>query len=225
MRVAAVCTVHELFEVPQRGLMSGIDKRPISGPLDVRTHGVWGDIQGDRENHGGLFKAVYAYSREARETLAAREGCPMPDGFFGENLVTTGWDIDDAEIGERWAVGECEFEVTCPRTPCLTFSVRVGREGFTRRFSEFGKPGVYLKVLREGYVRAGDEVTRVYRPGHGVSIADAFRGLDASQARALLEWSMRTRTVVYASLARRAMTAAQGDVVMDPALISDGRGH
>src|SRR5690625_5482139 len=66
-RIAAVCTVAELFPVPERDLMSGIDKRPVQGPITLLPHGVLGDVQGDRENHGGIFKAVYAFSREVRE--------------------------------------------------------------------------------------------------------------------------------------------------------------
>src|SRR5690625_2316792 len=49
-RIAAVCTVAELFPVPERDLMSGIDKRPVQGPITLLPHGVLGDVQGDREN-------------------------------------------------------------------------------------------------------------------------------------------------------------------------------
>ena len=31
-------------------------------------------VQGDREHHGGIFKAVYAYARETREAFAAERG-------------------------------------------------------------------------------------------------------------------------------------------------------
>ena len=72
-RIAAVCTVAQLFPVPDRSLMSGIDKRPAEGPVTLLTHGVLGDVQGDREHHGGIFKAVYAYARETREAFAAVE--------------------------------------------------------------------------------------------------------------------------------------------------------
>ena len=40
------------------------------GPVTLLTHGVLGDVQGDSEHHGGIFKAVYAYSREVREAFA-----------------------------------------------------------------------------------------------------------------------------------------------------------
>src|SRR5699024_6067858 len=121
-RVAAVCSVAQLYPVPDRGLMSGIDKRPVPGPMRLQTHGVLGDVQGDRANHGGIFKAVYADAREAREAYALERGQDLPDGAFGENLVTVGQDTDEAVIGERWRIGTAELEATCPRNPCGTFS-------------------------------------------------------------------------------------------------------
>ena len=47
-----------------RALMSGIGKRSVAGPLDVRPLGLAGDEQADLSVHGGLSKAVYAYPSE-----------------------------------------------------------------------------------------------------------------------------------------------------------------
>ncbi len=228
--VAAVCTVDSLYPVPSRGLVSGIDKRPINEPLRVLRHGVWGDVQGDREHHGGLFKAVYAYSRETREELARLEGHTgqWADGFFGENLVIAGADASEVVIGERWKVGSAELEGTCQRTPCATFSARIGDRSFPRRFTEFGKPGAYFRVVKEGEISAGDGIEVLVRPEHGVTIGDAFRGLNVEQAAALLDWSEATNTVLYLSLARACLTAVarEGQSREFPAtLMSDGRGN
>ena len=38
-------------------------------------------------------------------------------------------------------------------------------------------PGTYLSVVRPGFVSAGDPVTVVDRPAHGVTIAQVFRAL------------------------------------------------
>lgn len=226
--LAAVCTVAELFPVPSRGgLVSGIDKRPVAGPVSVLRHGIWGDVQGDREHHGGVFKAVYAYAREAREELAAREGTPMPDGFFGENLVICGMDVDAAVIGEQWRIGAVCLRVTCPRTPCRTFAERMGERAWPRRFTEFGRPGAYLMVLQEGEITPGDEVTVESVPDHAVTIAQVFAGLEPEQAVALLDWSESSGTVLYESQARAALTVLEraGRPRTFPAhLRTDGRG-
>ena len=226
-RLAAVCTVEQLFAVPERGLMSGIDKRPVDGPITLLTHGVLGDVQGDREHHGGIFKAVYAFSREVREAYAQALGQELPDGFFGENLVTTGQDTDETVIGERWRLGEAVLEATCPRTPCGTFAAWMGDAGWGRSFTAQGRSGAYFRVLTQGRTRAGDQIEVLSRPAHGVTIGDAFRRLDADQARALLDWAADTRTVLYDSLVGRAQGAlkrAGQDPAFPEELRSTGRG-
>jgi MOSC domain-containing protein YiiM len=222
-----VCTVAQLFEVRERSLMSGIDKRPADGPVTLLTHGVLGDVQGDREHHGGIFKAVYAYSREVREAYAAALGSELPDGFFGENLVTVGQDTDRVVIGERWRIGGAELEATCPRNPCGTFAAWMGDRRWGRAFTEQGRAGAYFRVHVEGEVRAEDTIEVLERPDHGVTIADAFVGLDPTQAGALLDWAEASGTVLYDSLAGAALRvlARDGAELDFPDLLrSTGRG-
>lgn len=226
-RLGAVCTVAQLFEVRERSLMSGIDKRPADGPVALLTHGVIGDVQGDREHHGGIFKAVYAYSREVREAYAAALGSELPDGFFGENLVTVGQDTDHAVIGERWRIGGAEIEATCPRNPCGTFAAWMGDRRWGRAFTAQGRAGAYFRVLVEGEVRAGEMIEVLERPDHGVTIADAFRGLEAAQARALLDWAETSGTVLYDTLvgaAQNVLTRSGHDAAFPDRLRSTGRG-
>lgn len=205
--IAAVCTVGQLFPVAASGLMSGIDKRPVDGPVRLLTHGVLGDVQGDRENHGGVFKAVYAFSRETRRAHARERELDLPDGSFGENLVTTGQDTDETVIGERWRIGGAELEATTARNPCGTFAAWIGDRRWGRTFTAAGRAGAYFRVLVPGETRAGDAIEVLSRPDHGVTIGDTFRGLDAEQARALLQWAQATGTVLYESLVRGAETA------------------
>lgn len=40
-----------------------------------------------------------------------------------------------------------------------------------------GRPGPYLRVLSPGVVSAGDELSVVHSPGHGVSVSTMFRAL------------------------------------------------
>ena len=44
-------------------------------------------------------------------------------------------------------------------------------------FARAALPGTYLSVVRPGQVRAGDSVTVVHRPAHGVTVAHVFRAL------------------------------------------------
>src|SRR5699024_6187369 len=85
----------------------------------------------------------------------------------------------------------------------------------------------YFRVLTQGRVRAGDEIEVTHRPAHGVTIGDAFRRLDAEQARALLDWAEGTGTVLYHSLvgaAQGALKRAGEEPAFPDRLRSTGRG-
>lgn len=242
-RVVSTCTVDSLFHVEATGIRSGINKVPRPEGIKLLTHGVLGDVQGDTEHHGGLFKAVYAFARETREELARQEGFSgLPDGAFGENLVTEGIDTDEVVIGSRWRIGGAELEASVPRQPCKTFGVWMGRFAdqaglerrgpWGRRFTAYGKCGAYFRIVREGVVRPGDEIEVQSVPEHGVSIGEMFRGLagaiDPASAKALLTWARDTETPVYTSMAKGCLAALQSaDIAFEfPAsLITDGRGN
>jgi MOSC domain-containing protein YiiM len=162
-----------------------MSKRPVDGTVLVRApgpvkgeSGVAGDAIGDRRHHGGGDQAVYAFAREDLDDWEVKLGRSLSDGSFGENLTTVGIDPNEAPIGERWRVGrQLLLQVTAPRVPCRTFAHWIGETGWIRRFTEAGRPGAYLKVLEPGPVRAGDPITVVHRPSHGVSITMALYAL------------------------------------------------
>jgi MOSC domain-containing protein YiiM len=162
---------------------TGIDKRPVDGPVEIRVPGARGDSGlvtdaiCDARAHGGPDQAVYAYAREDLDEWAARLGRDLTSGTFGENLTTRGIDVSGALIGERWRVGTALLEVSVPRIPCRTFAGWLAEKGWVRTFTRRAAPGAYLRVLEPGVVRAGDPVAVVHRPGHEVSIATTFRAL------------------------------------------------
>ncbi|MEU1886922.1 MOSC domain-containing protein [Micromonospora sp. WMMD987] len=156
---------------------SGIDKRPVDGPVTVHTDGVAGDFIGERAHHGGPDQAVYAYAQEDAQWWAAELGRDVRPGGFGENLTTWAVDVTGAVIGERWAVGSTLLQVTKPRTPCTTFVGFWGVPDLIRRFTVEGRPGAYLRVLRAGALEAGDPVEVVDRPAHGVTVGEVFRAM------------------------------------------------
>lgn len=210
-RVRAVCTVANLFDVTLTGLRSGIDKRPVEHPVRVLSHGIWGDVQGDRENHGGTFKAVYAYAEETRRAWGERLGREIAPGGFGENLVTTGLDTDESVVGTYWRVGSTHLMVTAPRNPCRTFTAWMGEEDWTRRFNAGGRSGAYLRVLQIGEITAGDAIDVEDVPDHGVTVGEAFRGLAPARADLLLDWAEDTGTMLYEKLVLNALGALRRD--------------
>ncbi|WP_433610488.1 MOSC domain-containing protein [Dactylosporangium sp. CA-139114] len=167
---------------------TGIDKRPVDGPVAIfvpgprgtQETGVAGDRVCDTRHHGGPDQAVYAYAREDLDTWAAQLGRDLPGGVFGENLTTSGLDVTGARIGERWLVGDTVvLEVSAPRIPCRTFAGWLGERGWIKTFTRRAIPGAYLRVIHPGSVRAGDEVRVVHIPPHDVTIGLAFRALTA----------------------------------------------
>ncbi|GAA3956407.1 MOSC domain-containing protein [Gordonia caeni] len=179
-RVLDVCVVHQLLADPGSVGVTAIDKRPVEGAVKVGPYGLYADVQADRKHHGGLDKAVYAYSAEDAGYWAAELGRPLPAGWFGENLRTDGIDLSGARIGERWRIGEAlVVEVTSPRIPCQTFARRVGGEqerGWVKRFTRAGRPGLYLRVIERGSVAAGDVIDVLERSEGAPTVAEVFGG-------------------------------------------------
>ena len=108
---------------------SAIIKEPINGPVSVGTMGVDGDEQVDRENHGGIDKALLAYSADHFEFWRneyAEEGQSSPSiaGAFGENLTIASQAESDVCVGDFWRVGNCLLQVSQPRQPCWKLSRR-----------------------------------------------------------------------------------------------------
>ena len=160
--------------------LSGIDKRPVSEPVLVtvprgKDSGLAGDAILDRRHHGGPDQAVYAYAREDLDDWAARLGRPLADGVFGENLTTTGIDVNAAVVGELWHVGaSLVLQVTTPRVPCATFRTWLDEPRWEKRFTEAGLPGTYLRVMTPGFVQAGDAIVVSDVPAHGLTARTYF---------------------------------------------------
>ncbi|MDQ7991406.1 MAG: MOSC domain-containing protein [Propionicimonas sp.] len=154
---------------------TGIDKRPVAGPVRLHPLGVEGDEIADLERHGGHDQAVYAFAREDYAHWEAELGRPLAPGSFGENLTTVGLDVQGARIGERWRVGTALLELTGVRIPCSVFAGFVDEPHWVRRFTEHGVPGAYLRVIEPGTVAAGDPVTVVEVPDHDLTVGYAFR--------------------------------------------------
>ncbi|MEV7201187.1 MOSC domain-containing protein [Streptomyces griseoluteus] len=166
--------------------VTGIDKRPVEGPVRVAApgpkgvggSGLAGDAVCDMRHHGGDDQAVYAFAREDLDSWERELGRSLSNGFFGENLTTEGLDVSGALIGERWRIGSAVvLEVTSGRIPCRTFQGHMAEPGWVKRFTRKAVTGAYLRVIEPGEIRAGDAVEIVHRPDHGVTAATQFRAV------------------------------------------------
>lgn len=169
-----------LLQTSRRQVRSAIVKEPVSGPVPVRGDGALGDGQADRKHHGGPDQALYAYSTEDYAWWEAQLGRSLAPGMFGENLTVEGIEVSQAVIGDSWRVGSVVAQVTGPRIPCFKLAARMGDPQFVTRFLEARRTGAYLRILVEGELAAGDTITVISRPRHGVTVTDV---VDASTGR------------------------------------------
>lgn len=170
--------------VSRRGepVISAIGKSPTPGRVVVRGVNLGGDDQADRSVHGGPDKAVYAYASEDTAWWATRLNAELGPGAFGENLTTRGMDVSGAVIGERWRIGSTELEVCQPRQPCFKLGLAFGDPMMVRHFARAGRPGAYLRIIREGELGEGDRIEILARPAHGITIAVVGRAIVSDHA-------------------------------------------
>lgn len=195
MTVARVISVNvglpRAFEHNGKPAQSSIWKTPVAGRVIVRGVNVEGDDQADREVHGGPDKAVYAYGLEDVRFWESELGRPLELAAFGENLTTEGIDVTSAVVGTRWSIGSAELEVSEPRAPCWKLAYKMEDPAFLRRYTQAGRPGAYLRIVREGEIGAGDEIRILSTPSHGMSVGDVFRifSRDRDEVEKLLDIS------------------------------------
>jgi MOSC domain-containing protein YiiM len=128
---------------------------------------------------------AYAYAAEDLAFWARELGQDVQPGGVGENLTVSGVDCTGAVPGERWQVGEAVLQVRSARTPCRVFAGFRGVPDLVKRFIAAGRPGAYLAVVHPGPVRAGDAVTVLDRPAHGVTVADLMAASPVARERAI----------------------------------------
>ncbi|KAK3499096.1 putative phthalate 4, 5-dioxygenase oxygenase reductase subunit [Neurospora hispaniola] len=162
-----------------RGLevMSGIDKTIINGPVYVGRTGLEGD-ESDPTFHGGVDKAVHGYCSSHYPTWATEHpsaAAAFVPGGFGENLVTAHMNERNVCIGDTMIVGSPSaltstpescllLQVSLPRQPCFKLNHRFQLKKFAPLTWKHSRTGWYYRVLRPGFVQAGDEIRLVSRP-------------------------------------------------------------
>lgn len=156
-----------------RTVHTGIWKTPVDGRVMVRRLNIDGDGQGDLGGHGGAQRAVLVYQTESYEYWAGYLGRDdLRPGHFGENLTVSGLPDDEVCIGDRYRIGDAEFEVTQPRVTCFRVGMRLGDPRMPNLLVSQHRPGFYCRVITEGGVRAGDDIVRTRRGRHELTVAD-----------------------------------------------------
>lgn len=153
---------------------SAIFKESVSGPVKVTRTGLDGDGQEDLNVHGGPDKAINVYASEHFPAWRTEPGLgQMEAGAFGENLTLEGALETELCIGDIFQLGEIQVQVSQPRQPCWKLARRWRMKDLPARVVANGKTGWYFRVIQEGTVEAGSELTLLDRPHPDWTIAAA----------------------------------------------------
>jgi MOSC domain-containing protein YiiM len=187
MKVIAT-NIGERRQVSWRGkkVETGIFKSPVSDGIFLGSTDVQNDHVVDRKWHGGVDKACYLFSAEAYTHF--KKWHPQLNwdwGMFGENVTIEGLDESEIMIGSQYQIGEAIVEVSEPRQPCFKLGVRFGTQKILKQFIAHDRPGVYVRVLQQGFVRPEDEMVLI-ESGSSISIQDIHQLMFRKHANPML---------------------------------------
>jgi ferredoxin-NADP reductase/MOSC domain-containing protein YiiM len=154
-------------------IRTAIWKEPVEGPRMVRKINIDGDDQADRVGHGGEHRAVFVYQIESYrywEQQLNRDD--FVNGQFGENFTVQGLADNEVRIGDHYRIGQALFEVTQPRVTCFRLAIRMNEPTMPSLAVAHHRPGFYFRVLEEGLVQAGDQITLVKVGLQQLTVAD-----------------------------------------------------
>lgn len=171
--------------------VTGIYKRPVEQLVWIGTTGLAEDAICDTENHGGVDQAIYVYGLPDYAWWSATLGYELHPGTFGENITIAELESAQLAIGDRLTIGDVILEVTAPRIPCVTLARRMSDPLFVKRFRAAERPGVYCRVINEGYIQSGTSVQYTSYAGVAINVIEMFRdfftpNLDESTLRRYL---------------------------------------
>ena len=135
--------------------VKGVPKREVDQVRLIEGHGIDGDAHA-----GAWHRQVSLLAEESIDRMRAKGLNDLTHGAFGENINTTGIDLNHLPVGTRLLVGEAILTVTQIGKECHN-----GGCAIKAATGECVMPtdGIFAVVVREGVVRAGDGI-EIARP-------------------------------------------------------------
>ena len=155
--------------------ITGIYKTALQGPVQINSLGIADDFIGSPKHHGGPDQALYIYGEADYQWWASETGKEMHPGLFGDNLTVSELESASFNIGDFLHIGEVTLQVTAPRIPCSTFATRMGDPQWVKKFRAAERPGLYVRVMREGVITAGDDVRVEKYTAETLSLIQMYR--------------------------------------------------
>lgn len=143
---------------------SGIFKTEKDEKIWLGKTALQGDEVADKINHGGPEKAVFAYPVQHyaywKEDLKLET---MDMGAMGENLAVLEMDESTVCIGDIYQLGDAVIQVSQPRRPCWKPARRFQVIDLALRIQNTGRTGWYFRVIKEGTIQPGENLTLIER--------------------------------------------------------------
>lgn len=137
--VKAVCTSSK----------KGIQKRPIEKGYFKIDHGIVGDA------HAGNWHRQVSLLSYQKVIEFNEKGGNVVDGDFGENLLVDGIEFNTLPVGTKFYCGDVVLELTQIGKECHSHCAIFHRVGDCI----MPRMGVFTKVIKEGTIEAGMEMT------------------------------------------------------------------
>jgi MOSC domain-containing protein YiiM len=172
-----------------KSFTTGIFKKPVQTSIELGLEDVVNDSVCDRKFHGGVDKACYLYPLDHYEYWkSVYPNLEWQNGMFGENLTIDGFDEQEHSIGDVFELGTSIVQISEPRQPCSTLNMRFDSNQMVKEFVKYGFCGAYLRVIKPGEVKAGDQLIKIEKSKQEVTLHEIFQLLykkNGSAERAL----------------------------------------
>ncbi|MFS0861791.1 MOSC domain-containing protein [Fredinandcohnia sp. 179-A 10B2 NHS] len=155
----------------RKELLTGIYKTQIQEKVFVSSLQISGDEQADLVNHGGPDKVICVYPHDHYPYWSNELGIEMKPGAFGENFTVEGLTEDIACIGDIFAIGEIEVQVSLPRQPCFKVAHKLKKDELPVMIQNTGYSGFYLRVLKEGHIEPGQSLRLLKRHPKEITVS------------------------------------------------------
>jgi len=163
IRSLNVGAVRSELDAHQRTFESAVRRTPQTAAQFLDERGFAGDASFHPCHHTpNMDVHVFSLDRYAHYESLAGRAFPVPT--FGENLSISGGIETEVCIGDRFEVGGALVELSQPTERCPTPGRSIGvRELRTWIYASL-YTGYYLRVIRPGWVAAGDALLLRERP-------------------------------------------------------------
>lgn len=130
----------------------GVQKHEIPEGKLIPDHGIEGDAHA-----GNWHRQVSLLAKESVDKVQAKMPVELKPGAFAENLLIEGIVLYELPIGTRLRIGDALGEVTQIGKECHNSCAIKKIAGDC----VMPREGIFIKVMRPGTVRPGDEISVV----------------------------------------------------------------